>query len=46
MIVETKEISKTFGVGPAAVHANVDINLTIPSGVIQGILGENGAGKS
>jgi ABC-type uncharacterized transport system ATPase subunit len=46
MIVETKGISKTFGVGPSAVHANVDINLTIPTGVIQGILGENGAGKS
>jgi ABC-type uncharacterized transport system ATPase subunit len=46
MIVETKGISKTFGIGPSAVHANVDINLTIPSGAIQGILGENGAGKS
>ncbi len=46
MIVEIKGISKTFGYGPSAVHANVDINLTIPSGVIQGILGENGAGKS
>jgi ABC-type uncharacterized transport system ATPase subunit len=46
MFVETKGISKTFGVGPSAVHANVDINLTIPSGMIQGILGENGAGKS
>ncbi len=46
MIVETKNISKTFGVGISAVHANVDINLSIPSGMIQGILGENGAGKS
>lgn len=46
MIVETKGISKTFGAGPSAVHANVDINLSIPSGMIQGILGENGAGKS
>jgi ABC-type uncharacterized transport system ATPase subunit len=46
MIVETKGISKTFGTGLSAVHANVDINLTIPSGAIQGILGENGAGKS
>lgn len=46
MIVETKGISKTFGIGPSAVHANVDINLSIPSGMIQGILGENGAGKS
>jgi len=46
MIIETKGISKTFGSGPSAVHANVDINLSIPSGMIQGILGENGAGKS
>lgn len=46
MIVETKSIYKTFGQGPSAVHANVDINLLIPTGMIQGILGENGAGKS
>jgi ABC-type uncharacterized transport system ATPase subunit len=46
MIVETKAINKTFGVGPGAVHANRDINLSIPSGTIYGILGENGAGKS
>jgi general nucleoside transport system ATP-binding protein len=46
MIVEIKGISKTFGHGSSAVHANVEINLTIPAGVIQGILGENGAGKS
>lgn len=46
MIVETKGISKTFGTGPSAVHANKDLNLSIPSGTIHGILGENGAGKS
>lgn len=46
MIVETKGISKTFGVGASAVQANVDINLSIPAGMIYGILGENGAGKS
>jgi general nucleoside transport system ATP-binding protein len=42
MKVELRDINKTFG----AVHANVGINLTIPSGTIQGLLGENGAGKS
>ncbi len=42
MNVELKNIHKTFG----AVHANVGINLTVPTGTIQGILGENGAGKS
>jgi len=46
MLIETKGISKTFGTGSSAVHANVDINITIPSGMIQGVLGENGAGKS
>ncbi|HCR72489.1 MAG TPA: sugar ABC transporter ATP-binding protein [Anaerolineae bacterium] len=42
MHVELKNINKHFG----KVHANKNINLTIPSGSIQGILGENGAGKS
>ncbi len=42
MKVELRGIHKYFG----KVHANDDINLTIPSGTIQGILGENGAGKS
>lgn len=37
-----QHIHKRFG----KVHANNDINLTLPSGTIQGILGENGAGKS
>ncbi|MBL8100439.1 MAG: ATP-binding cassette domain-containing protein [Anaerolineales bacterium] len=42
MNVEFKNVNKHFG----NVHANKNINLTIPSGSIQGILGENGAGKS
>jgi ABC-type uncharacterized transport system ATPase subunit len=42
MNIELKNIHKTFG----AVHANVGINLDVPSGTIMGILGENGAGKS
>jgi simple sugar transport system ATP-binding protein len=40
--ITLEDIDKSFG----KVHANDDINLTIPSGTIQGILGENGAGKS
>jgi simple sugar transport system ATP-binding protein len=40
--ITLQHIDKSFG----KVHANDDINLTIPSGTIQGILGENGAGKS
>jgi ABC-type uncharacterized transport system ATPase subunit len=42
MDIQLRGIYKSFG----AVHANVDINLEVPSGTIQGILGENGAGKS
>ncbi len=46
MRVELRNIQKTFGRGPTAVHANRGINLDIQPGTIQGILGENGAGKS
>ncbi len=42
MQVELRDIHKTFG----PVYANKGLNLTVPSGMIQGILGENGAGKS
>jgi len=42
MQIEFKNIHKSFG----QVHANDNIDFTIPSGVIQGLLGENGAGKS
>lgn len=42
MNVEFRNINKHFG----PVHANVDINFSIKSGSIYGILGENGAGKS
>ena len=42
MNVEFRNINKHFG----PVHANVDINFSIQSGTIYGILGENGAGKS
>ena len=42
MNIEFKKINKHFG----AVHANVDIDFSINSGTIYGILGENGAGKS
>ena len=40
--IELEKINKSFG----AVHANRDINLSIPKGSIHGIIGENGAGKS
>jgi simple sugar transport system ATP-binding protein len=40
--IELIGIDKRFG----AVHANIDVNLTIAKGSIHGIIGENGAGKS
>jgi len=40
--IELIDINKHFG----AVHANRDVNLTVPAGTIHGIIGENGAGKS
>jgi len=42
MKISFQHINKWFG----KVHANNDINFTIPSGTIQGILGENGAVKA
>ena len=42
MDVEVSNIHKTFG----KVHANNDISLSVRSGEVQGILGENGASKS
>lgn len=40
--IELINIDKRFG----AVHANVDVSLSIAQGSIHGIIGENGAGKS
>ena len=42
MKLELRDISKRFG----AVPANDHLNITIPSGTIHAIVGENGAGKS
>jgi simple sugar transport system ATP-binding protein len=40
--IELTGINKGFG----AVHANRNVNLSVPAGTIHGIVGENGAGKS
>ncbi|MFO1350443.1 MAG: ABC transporter ATP-binding protein [Gammaproteobacteria bacterium] len=40
--IELIGIDKRFG----AVHANKNVNLSVPAGTIHGIVGENGAGKS
>ena len=42
MHIQAKNIHKSYG----SIHANEDITLEIKPGVIMGLLGENGAGKS
>lgn len=45
-ILETRELSKTYGAGAAAIHAVRGVSLSVPQGVVFGLLGPNGAGKS
>ena len=45
-MIELKHLSKTFQMKDGAVQALQDINLTIPDGMIYGIIGMSGAGKS
>ena len=45
-MIEIKHLSKTFQMKDGAVQALRDINLTIPDGMIYGIIGMSGAGKS
>ena len=45
-IIQIEHLNKTFGTGPTAVHALEDINLSVESGEIFGIIGLSGAGKS
>ncbi|MCI9121516.1 MAG: ATP-binding cassette domain-containing protein [Oscillibacter sp.] len=45
-MIKIEHLYKTFGEGPAAVHALEDITLNIEPGEIFGIIGLSGAGKS
>ena len=45
-MIELKHLSKTFQMKDGAVQALRDISLTIPDGMIYGIIGMSGAGKS
>jgi putative ABC transport system ATP-binding protein len=45
-LIELRSIAKTYGDGPAAVHALRGIDLTIGHGDIVAILGASGSGKS
>ena len=44
-VIETKNLSKRFGVGPKSFYAVNGIDLKVTGG-IHGFLGPNGAGKS
>ncbi|MFC5505046.1 ABC transporter ATP-binding protein [Bosea massiliensis] len=45
-VVEIAQLSKTFGVGPTKVPALIDIDLTIGTGEVVGLIGPSGSGKS
>lgn len=45
LMIEVKSLTKTYGVGPKAVHALNGIDLAIGPGMF-GLLGPNGAGKT
>ncbi len=46
MILEAKELSKTYGAGETCVEALQDVNLQIAGGTIVAIMGPSGSGKS
>ena len=46
VLAELLGASKTFGTGPTAVHAVVEVDLVVRAGELLAVLGPNGAGKS
>ncbi len=45
-LLEVKSISKTYGIGEAAVHALKDVSFSVPKGEFVAIVGESGSGKT
>lgn len=45
-LLEVKSISKTYGIGEAAVHALKDVSFSVPKGEFVAVVGESGSGKS
>jgi peptide/nickel transport system ATP-binding protein len=45
-LIEVSGLRVDYGIGPGAVHAVVDADLTLHSGTVLGLAGESGSGKS
>ncbi|VEG27024.1 ABC transporter ATP-binding protein [Actinomyces howellii] len=45
-VLRIENLSKTYGSGARAVHANDDVSLSVDAGRVVGLLGHNGAGKT
>ncbi|GAB2804207.1 methionine ABC transporter ATP-binding protein MetN [Halomonas shantousis] len=45
-MIRLDNVSKTYGIGPEAIHALRGVNLHVPQGSIYGVIGLSGAGKS
>ncbi len=45
-VLELQRVSKTYGAGPAEVHALRDASLTVEAGAMVAVMGPSGSGKS
>jgi peptide/nickel transport system ATP-binding protein len=45
-LIEVRGLRVDYGLGPGAVHAVIDADLTLASGTVLGLAGESGSGKS
>ena len=45
-LIEVRGLCVDYGLGPGAVHAVIDADLTLTSGSVLGLAGESGSGKS
>ena len=45
-LIEVRGLRVDYGIGPDAVHAVIDADLTLAAGAVLGLAGESGSGKS